>query len=829
MIQKSLRFDRHDAMRFVMTGCMFLLCLAHYNTRATTTPTPVPSVQAEGMALNTENISLQTETLAGEANTLSPATPNKPTCMLDFENASLSTIVSFLAEKRNVTIVPNKSLDSVFVSLHTRNELTEDDAWETLYTLLDINGFTLVQTVIEGKETLYRIISTKEDQRNALPTFSSSNGFPPESLRDTDEHIRYVYFCKNMKARSATSILERLLAPQSIYTNNALEACVITEKSRLIKSALALITELDQGGLREAITILPLKHGNATAIASLFSQGIFTSPQQRQRILRPGGVGAQDFSYFSSDTRIIPEPIKNQLIILGTNDALEKLTSFIQKYIDIPLTGAQSRLHIKELMYFSAEHMKSLLDRLIQAPRSNQAIVEGEFRYFEDVIIAAESASEQAGSSSGGGNRLVISCSNEDWNRLNAFIDNLDKPSPQVAIECMIVDLSRDIERSLGIDIRGASGIINPEVGFMTSNLAAQKGITNINNRDMGTTVEGLSGKSSSMLTIGDAAQKNIWGVLQAIQQNNSSNIIAQPFLVTNNNMPAVEEVIFSKWVDGTLSSQGSNSMSYQNREEVKAIIRTSITPRINAAGVIDLQIDFTVSEFSEVTNSSPDKTQRTLKTRAMMSVGEVLVVGGLASTKASNSKWHMPGLSSIPLLGNLFKNASHNDTERHLYIFIRPSIISPMFDSTADDYTQFKVDYAKLQMSKNNPFATTDPIQHWFFNNGKESIKQRLADIAEQNIPSVDDFVSHRDLPKQVAIAQDQYFTTEAKALKTENDASREGRMPYPDAPASLSMPSLEPSSPALLRRSIDRTLARQDLFDFEAGLDKLERRRTA
>ena len=75
---------------------------------------------------------------------------------LNFENATLSSVIMYLAEQRKINIVPEKKLEAIKVSLTTRTPLTLRRAWNVLLTLLDMNGYAILQV-----NDLYRVVAAK--------------------------------------------------------------------------------------------------------------------------------------------------------------------------------------------------------------------------------------------------------------------------------------------------------------------------------------------------------------------------------------------------------------------------------------------------------------------------------------------------------------------------------------------------------------------------------------------------------------------------------------------------------------------------------------------
>jgi len=729
----------------------------------------------------------------------------EPSIFLNFENASLASVVNYLTERKNINLIPHKNLENIKVTLTSRKPMRLSEAWDSLYTLLEANNLTMIE--VNG---VHRIIPMQEHPRNPLLCFSSAKGINPEQLPDNNQVIRYIYFCRNIKANTANSILSQMLTPNSVQVNSLLEACIITEKSLHIKSAMRIITELDKGGLRESIKVIQLTYAKAERVAQLFTDISGQKDQSEQKIRFISPKEKRETSYFSKDIKIIPEPIQNKLILMGTSDNIDKIIEFVSKYIDTPIGTAESRLHIKEVKYMPAEKLKIILERILQAGNkgNGKTLVDGKYRYFEDVVISAETpnnGNDEQGK--GSGNRLIIACGKEDWIRINTFIDRLDKPQPQVALEIMVVDLSIDDERSLGAQTKVKGNLLGNNVQGQSFTLANASNITTLNN-NMISTAGALSG--ATILTLGNTT--DVWSVIRSAYKISHSNIISQPFLVANNNMPCEEEIAVQKYIETELVGSSGYGGTVK-KTPVKASTRAKITPRINASGIIDLTIEITVNEFKAITNDSPDIRNREIKTRALMSTGEVLVIGGLTNNKQGDSRWKIPLLGDIPILGTLFKDRSKTQLKKSLYVFIRPSIIKPNFGGIPDDYTQLKLDYAKYQIMKHDDFASTkDPIQRWYFKPNDQTIKQKLTDVLEGRMRPLDDFIERKTMPTQVQISQDPYFKaeteeTDSSVYKTPASHKHAEIITYEPEEFKITMPHMDPekyNTPGLIEASL-------------------------
>lgn len=708
---------------------------------------------------------------------------------LNFENATLSSVVSYVTEQLKKSYVPNKDLDGIQVSLSTQKPLTPERTWNILLTLLDVNGFTITEV-----NNLYRIVPNQQSQMEPLPVYSSGKGIEPKDLPDNDTTIRYVYFLKNLNVETAANILDSMLDPNSTKINKDLEALIITEKSYNIKSSMKIVKILDEGGSKQTLKLVPLKHIDPETITKIFSEIIPGQEQPKGNIRFIADINKQQSAYFSPNTKIFPLARKNVLILMGREENLNKIIEFIHKYLDVPLGDAKSRIHIKEIQYANAEKLKPILENIIRPPGGQAAgkVLVGEYKFFEDVIITAESSQGAGEEVRGKGNRLIVACNQDDWVRIDKFINKLDKPQPQIALEVMIVDIGINQQKSLEAELR-TKVRENKELGFelgkgiwgQTFNLTAEENL-NTYLADKGSTNEYINqvGFPSFLTAKNGTADKNdIWAIIKTKLNIDNSNIIAQPFLVVNNYQTCNLNDTVSKRVTGRIlqTQNYSGDPTIETVDfEAKTII--DITPYINLNGTVDLKIDITVDDF--VGTSREDTTNRHLITRSTMKMGEVLVLGGLTRSSLIETEKKTPIFGDIPIVGNLFKSKSRTRDEKNLYIFIRPSVIKPQIDGGPDEYTQLKLDYAKYQiLNVDTYYKEKDPIQRWFFRPTNQKIKAKLADAAKGVFRPIDNYTYGKNQPKSVNIQQDPYYRSSEEIEKQRQKLKkRETKIQSPD-----------------------------------------------
>lgn len=93
-----------------------------------------------------------------------------------------------------------------------------------------------------------------------------------------------------------------------------------------------------------------------------------------------------------------------------------------------------------------------------------------------------------------------------------------------------------------------------------------------------------------------------------------------------------------------------------------------AVRPRINAGGLVQLDISQEISDVVPTTTSSIDSPtirQRAVTSSVVVQSGTEIVLGGMISTRKEKSDSGVPVLKDIPLLGVAFTSAARNDVRR--------------------------------------------------------------------------------------------------------------------------------------------------------------------
>ncbi len=262
--------------------------------------------------------------------------------------------------------------------------------------------------------------------------------------------------------------------------------------------------------------------------------------------------------------------------------------------------------------------------------------------------------------------------------RIKSIIESLDKPTPKILIESRIVQAGVDFSRELGIQWGATYRSKKTGARFPSSiqvgGTRIQSPFGNVGNGfivDMPASVETGSGGTLGVVLGNLAGTFDLDIRLSALEDKGKVKILSSPKIMTvDNTVARIEQGISIPF--STVSEQGTKT------EFADATLSLEVKPKITNDGHIFMDI--------HVTDNSPDATlsvgeqpsirRNEAKTRVLAENGETIVLGGIVTSTVSNANSKVPILSSIPLLGVLFKSSRKTIVERELLLFITPRIV---------------------------------------------------------------------------------------------------------------------------------------------------------
>lgn len=663
---------------------------------------------------------------------------DESTIELNFENADLQNFVKQIEDIFEITFITDdaiitgqqakKTIKNNKISFKTTQPLTKKQTWNLFVTFLDIAGFAINP---QSDPRIFRISTIENARKAPLPTFI---GVDYTTLPDNDELIRYVYFLENASLDTIIEVVNplRSSSSQGLIALREHKGFIITDKAYNIKMLMSIVKELDKVSIPESMAVLKLRNADAREVANLYRDLLPKEDNSSRFFTKKQPTSL----YFPENTRIIADERTNTLILLGPKNAIQKIESFIIKYIDVELDQAYSPLYTYQLKYAESETIADIMSRITQPfDESGSAQfggVRGVDQYMRPMAFIAEPET----------NRLIIKGYYEDYLKAVKIIDQLDVRQPQAAIEVLIVSVDLADTRRLGAQIRskepGPNGILGNNIKFQTSGLYGSTGIQTRPNAEngaerlLGNLINLVSGAiaGTSLLTLGSDTF-GVWGIFEALQLITSVEVVSNPFVLATNNTQATVAIGEQRRIITDTVVNGANEPQLAfDADDAK--LEVNITPQINSDGMITLSIAIDINEFTD-RNDQTSATQNTRKiqTNAIVANKEVLAIGGLIRNNIQNIETKVPILGDIPILGWFFKNKQKINVKQSLLILISTQIIESNKGSDMKAFTKDHIaDYQNTIDYMEPASVNRDPIHRLFFQDKAERAKDSVQEL---------------------------------------------------------------------------------------------------
>lgn len=279
-------------------------------------------------------------------------------------------------------------------------------------------------------------------------------------------------------------------------------------------------------------------------------------------------------------------------------------------------------------------------------------------------------------------NSITIQDTEENVNEIKKIINLLDRNIPGVQIEAILVELTEEGLKDLGIkwNVEGSFMGAAKDVPYPWKKDVDRE---IVNPRNIGTTTGGTATTSSQpQFILGTVSFQTLTANLKLLEVKGQANILANPRVTTLNDSPATIKITKNMAVaEKTVYTVGTTgALAPTTKEPIFAEVGVTLiaTPHVNEKGDIILEVEPTVSsaEPSPYFAEAVDTNIRTAKTKVMVKDGETIVIGGLLRTEKTERS------NKVPLLGDifpfLFKNKSQTGKKTDLVIFLTPKIVTP-------------------------------------------------------------------------------------------------------------------------------------------------------
>jgi len=263
-------------------------------------------------------------------------------------------------------------------------------------------------------------------------------------------------------------------------------------------------------------------------------------------------------------------------------------------------------------------------------------------------------------------NAIVIRGQKEEIEIASKIIEANDRPPAEVLLNVEILEVSRQKEKQLGLELNPASVSIG--IGEATDEVDDDASIIN----------------TSSLYALQELTDKEIMlsiptATLHLLKQDGDTKILASPQIRVKNKEKASIHIgdRIPLRTNRRVDSNGDITYDYQYQD---VGVKLDAVPSINMNDEISLKIELEISALGPNIGTTDDP-QYAIKARTAKSVltvrdGEPIIIGGLIRDDELETLRKIPYLSAIPYVGRLFTNEGRNDTKTDILMSITPVLL---------------------------------------------------------------------------------------------------------------------------------------------------------
>lgn len=640
---------------------------------------------------------------ASFAQTVAPAPVATQDVVINMRNADIKDVAEQVSRITGRTLVLDPQVQGV-VNVVSAEPLSRNGVWELFLSVLRTSGFAAVRS-----GNVWRIVP----QATVVQSGASETGAASSNQQIVTRLVRLRNLPSDQAVRALRPLVSSFGAIEALTEPNAV---VVTDYAENIRRVQQLAATLDQGG-GTSFDSIALRHASATEVAASVS-ALLGSDAGGPRV--------------SADER------SNVLLIRGDAADLAQARSIVAA-LDTP-GGATPVTRVMRLRNSDAESITDIVRGLLGGEPSATNPVARSLRSTTGLASLSASnrdtAAQAASALTSGGaatpvaesgaaarpegftlegvtvqaspelNAVVMRGPPATVTMLEDVITQLDLRRAQVKIEVAIVEITGELGEQIGVQL-GLGGAV-PADGVIGGTGFSNAGT------DLGTVLTALGYPAGRLLGAGlslAAGSEGDFGLLlQAVGTNSAANLLSSPSITVLDNEAA--EIVVGQNVPfrtGSFATDGNSTNPFTtiSREDVGLTLR--VVPRVHEGGVVRLEVAQEISSLvptAVIGAADLITNRRSLQTSALADDGETIVLGGLVTDDRNSTNSRVPGLGSIPVIGNAFRSRRDSQTRRTLFIFLKPTILRDSAATAADAQET----YDRLRSSEPARFDPTRP-----------------------------------------------------------------------------------------------------------------------
>jgi general secretion pathway protein D len=281
-----------------------------------------------------------------------------------------------------------------------------------------------------------------------------------------------------------------------------------------------------------------------------------------------------------------------------------------------------------------------------------------------------------------GQNAIVVRGETDQVELAGKLIHDLDQPKPEVLVDILVFEASSTFSKQITAAL--ASTGFNIPVNFNPRGGIQAQSLSGSSSSGSNSSTPAVPISNMGRLASSDFSTSLPGALLEAALSDANTTILQAPELRAADNVKASLKVgqripmatgSFSSALSSAASPLVNTQFSYYD-----VGVNVDMVARIHSNNDVSVHLELDISTVAGSSTiagvAEPVIGQRKVTQEFTMAEGEVGLIGGLTSDQNDKTLTGIPGLSSIPLLGHLFKGDSMDRTRDDIMIAIVPHVV---------------------------------------------------------------------------------------------------------------------------------------------------------
>ena len=311
-------------------------------------------------------------------------------------------------------------------------------------------------------------------------------------------------------------------------------------------------------------------------------------------------------------------------------------------------------------------------------------------------------------------NAIVMRASPDELILAEKIINDLDRTKPEVVVDVAELEVSRSLERDIGITLPTSFGL-TPQ--YSNANVTTSTGTATSTSTSTATTTSGFTLNTLGNLNATNFAVTLSGGTVNALLSDSDTRILQNPRIRATDGQHAQLKigskipVATGSYSAGTAITTASLGVQTQfTYLDVGTMI--DITPTVHYDGEISLKLKVEVSaETNQVTIDSvtePIISQRVADQVIQLKDGEPALLAGLMQVQDTKAISGTPGLGELPILRYFFASTDKTQTSDDVVFLIIPHIVRESILTDQNTRAIYTGTGASVELLRKAPSAPT-------------------------------------------------------------------------------------------------------------------------